>query len=401
MTTTTTPATTPKSDATVVSVSKGIQLIAERELLSTVRSKAFIWSTISSVVLILLVVFGQKFIGEFFSGLAGQSNDHTVATTLDIKGLPGADELPFEFKKVESPESALTQLKDGDVDAVVLLTEETNGLELYAQSGEAATLNAQVPLTVIGLDDVKNEIVGSLTVAPNTALAQQPDNSGFDPMARMWLGMGFGVMFFSALIMSTQRLSQSIVEEKASRIVELLVSTVSANTILAGKIIAGTILAVGQLLLIAVVLLVALFASGAQEFAMMLLPAAGWYILLTVFGYMLYAAMYAGVSATLSRPEDVASATAPIVYLLMVPYMGTFLGASNPTVMTWLSYLPISSPVAMPVRVLFGDAQWWEPIVALAILVVSAALLTMLAGRMYRNSLLRTGRVKIIEAIKS
>jgi ABC-2 type transport system permease protein len=112
--------------------------------------------------------------------------------------------------------------------------------------------------------------------------------------------------------------------------------------------------------------------------------------------------MYAALSATVSRPEDVASVTAPLTYLLMIPYIGPMLGFQNDTLMTWLSYIPVSSPVAMPLRILQGSAAWWEPIATTAVMVVVVVVVIWLAGRIYRNSVLRTGtRVKLADALRS
>lgn len=397
MTATTTPSTT--ASVRTVSTAEGVRLVAERELLTTVRSKAFIWGMITSVAFILIAVLGQKYIGEFFASMAGD-DDITVATTVDTTEF-GGGEFPLATESVDSVAAGIERLKAGEVDALLVPTAEVAGMELFTPEGEAATIAPNVPLTVLGSDEVKQQVVSAATITPNTALVEAPEAEQFDPMVRMFTGLGFGILFFTALTVSTQRLAQSIVEEKASRIVELLVSTVSSSTILAGKIIAGTLLAVVQMLTFSAVLLVALYVAGVQDFALQLLPAAAWFVVFTFFGYMVFAAMYAAVSATLSRPEDVASATAPIIYLMMIPYMGPFLGASNPVVMTWLSYIPLSSPVAMPLRILFGEAQWWEPLVSLVIVIATAVVLILIAGRIYKNSILRTGRVKMIDALKA
>lgn len=69
--------------------------------------------------------------------------------------------------------------------------------------------------------------------------------------------------------------------------------------------------------------------------------------------------------------------------------------------MTILSYVPFSAPVGMPLRLFFGDAAWWEPLISLAILVVTAWLVSLVAARMYENSLLKMGsRVPLREALK-
>ena len=66
-----------------------------------------------------------------------------------------------------------------------------------------------------------------------------------------------------------------------------------------------------------------------------------------------------------------------------------------------LSYIPFSAPVGMPVRLLLGDAAWWEPVVALVLLVVTTAVSIVIGARMYEQSILRTGsRVSLTDALR-
>jgi ABC-2 type transport system permease protein len=73
----------------------------------------------------------------------------------------------------------------------------------------------------------------------------------------------------------------------------------------------------------------------------------------------------------------------------------------NPVVMTVLSYVPFSAPVGMPVRLFVGEAQWWEPLLSLVILLASCVGAILIGAKIYENSLLRMGaRVKLIEALR-
>jgi len=73
----------------------------------------------------------------------------------------------------------------------------------------------------------------------------------------------------------------------------------------------------------------------------------------------------------------------------------------NPTVLAIMSYIPFSAPVGMPMRIFLGTAAWWEPLLSLAILLASTALVILLGSRIYANSLLRMGaRVTFREAIR-
>jgi ABC-2 type transport system permease protein len=102
-----------------------------------------------------------------------------------------------------------------------------------------------------------------------------------------------------------------------------------------------------------------------------------------------------------SRSEDVGGVTTPVTMLVMIPYFLIIFFNDNPTVLAIMSYVPFSAPVGMPVRIFLDQAQWWEPIVSLLILVASAALAVLIGERVYRNSLLRTGaRVPFLQALK-
>ena len=91
----------------------------------------------------------------------------------------------------------------------------------------------------------------------------------------------------------------------------------------------------------------------------------------------------------------------PITMLVMAPYFLVIFLNDNPVAMTILSYIPFSAPVAMPVRLFVGEAQWWEPLVSLVILLVSCVVAILVAAKIYENSLLRMGgRVKLSEALK-
>jgi ABC-2 type transport system permease protein len=91
----------------------------------------------------------------------------------------------------------------------------------------------------------------------------------------------------------------------------------------------------------------------------------------------------------------------PTITVLAIPYILVVVFPQNTVLIRWLSYIPVSAPTAMPLRVLVGDTAWWEPPVAAGILVVTTYLMILLAARIYTNSILRTGaRTKWVAAFK-
>ena len=90
-----------------------------------------------------------------------------------------------------------------------------------------------------------------------------------------------------------------------------------------------------------------------------------------LFGFMLLAALFAAAAAMVSRQEDIGSTTTPLTMLIMAPYFLVIFFNDNPTVLAIMSYVPFSAPVGMPMRLFLGEAQWWEPILSLAILIAT------------------------------
>ncbi len=391
--------TTPRPISTL----EGVRLVAGREIGTAARSKAMWWSLASIVIMIVLVLLGGRFLGDVMTAIAGGNDDDLrVGTTLSEQELP-ADAIAGQLVLLGSVEEGVAQLENDELDALVLSGPEAQGLELHAADGElisAETLASTPFYVVIGKDAVPDSLAQSLTLSPLTG-SLEFDTQQIPQFMMVFVALGYGLVFFLAIMLYAQRLSQSIVEEKASRIVELLVSTVKPGTILAGKIVGGTVLAMAQVIVVVAVALICLAITGQlQE-----VPDVGvsliWFAVLTLLGFMFYASMYAALSSTVSRPEDVASVTSPLTYLLTIPYIGPMIGFQNESLMAWLSYLPFSSPVAMPLRILQGNAAWWEPIAATGVMIMFVIVVIWLAGRIYRNSVLRTGtRVKLAEALR-
>jgi ABC-2 type transport system permease protein len=126
-----------------------------------------------------------------------------------------------------------------------------------------------------------------------------------------------------------------------------------------------------------------------------------WYLL----GFFLYASLYAAVGSTVSRQEELQSVVAPMIFLLLIPFVLTLnLLPSDPRngVATVLSFIPFFSQTVMPARYALGVASLWEVLVAAGLAVVAIVVVVRIAGRIYQNSVLRTGaRVSLREALKT
>ncbi|MDM4762275.1 ABC transporter permease [Galbitalea sp. SE-J8] len=349
----------------------GVRLVAERELSTRLRSKSFL---ISSAIL-LAAVLVSVVVGSIASA-------NPSRTTLAVAG-PITASIPsgaFDVTEVTDAAAAEQLVRSGDVDAAVVPDDSAAGVR------------------VIALDETPADVVAAFSIRPDVQLL---DATAADPAIAYFVALGFGVAFFMAAITFGQTIAQSVVEEKQNRVVEILMATTPARVLLAGKILGNSILAFAQIALIAAVAGVGLVATGQDALLAGIGPSIVWFVILFVFGFVMLAALYSATAALVSRQEDLASAVSPVTMLVMIPYFLIVFFNQNDTVVAIMSYVPFSAPIGMPVRIFLGTAQWWEPLVALAVLIATTVGIVAVGSRVYAGGLLRTGgRVKVREALR-
>lgn len=353
-----------------------VTLIAEREVRMRLRSKAFL----SSTLLLLVIVVAGIVAPVLFGG--GQE-----ATRVAVVGQAAAAAV--------GEHEQLTAIEAADAAAAeALLRDEEAKVAAAVISDPAAELGYRI----IGFESEPREVISLLSLAPEVNV--------LDPLlANYWLAyfaaIAFGVLFFTSALTFGTTIAQSVVEEKQTRIVEILLATVSARTLLAGKVIGNTLLAFGQIAIIAAGAGVAMALTGQGGLLTAFGPAILWFVLFFTVGFVLLAALFAALAALVSRAEDINSAVAPVTYLVMIPYVLVIVFFSNPAVLTAMSYVPFSAPVGMPMRLFLGQVEWWEPVLSLVILIGSTLLVLAIGARVYQGSLLRTGaKVKLTEALR-
>jgi len=370
----------------------GAGLVAGREVSTRLRSKAFLITTGLLMLSVLVTVILSSVLGGTASGptkvaVVGAASS-VVTEPSGLESVP-ADDLA----------AAEQLLRDGQVDAIVAPTESIADAGFTAAApGSAGAASAGLDVTVIGLDQAPGSIASALAIQPPTAII---DPAPADPLLAYFVAFGFGIVFFFAAITFGSTIAASVVEEKQTRIVEILLSTVSARQLLTGKVLGNSILAFGQIIAIAALAIVGLAVTGQRILLGGLGPSVLWFVAFFIVGFVMLAALFAATAATVSRSEDVGGVTTPVTMLIMIPYFLIIFFNDNPTVLTIMSYVPFSAPVGMPVRVFLEQAEWWEPILSLVILAATAALAVLVGERVYRNSLLRTGaRVPFLQALR-
>jgi ABC-2 type transport system permease protein len=381
-----------------------VVLVARREFVTQVRSRSFVIG-----ILITLVFFAGMFLlGGYISG---QTSSHTLGVTPQAAGLRPVLEQTAHGQGAEltvrqvDEAPGREQVRDGELDA--LLTGAPGAFDLVGRDSVDGGLQAIVQAAV-EQQAVSAALAGAgidpTRVASSSALAVttlEPFDSGSGQ--RLAIAFVGTLLLFFSLSGYGNLVATGVVEEKQSRVVELLLATITPWQLLAGKVIG-----LGAVGLLQLVILSSIAGLGAAAAGLLVLPGAAlgmfvmvvlWYLL----GFFLYASLYAAVGSTVSRQEELQSVVAPMIFLLLIPFILTVnLLPSDPRngLAAVLSFVPFFSQTVMPARYALGVASLGEVLVAAALAAATIVVVVRVAGRIYRNSVLRTGaRVSLREAL--
>jgi len=341
-------------------------LVARREVHTKVRDKAYLagFGVMLAILVASLVV----------NAILAARDDGSGGTVAAVgqRAASMATQAGLSVQRVPDHAAGVALLRsDDDSNQVKALVEVAHG---------------RVQLT--GTSDVDDSVQKAFTATPRVHLLDPPPaNEG----ALLALGIGFGVVFFMVSVTFGMSIAQSVVEEKETRIVEILVASIPVRALLAGKVIGNTVLAIGQVVVLAALAFIGthLVASGGV-IASLLGGSIVWLLVFFLLGFVLMASMWAVAGALAGRSEDLSSTTLPMQLVLMIPFFASVYSQKPNTLMTVLSYIPFSSPFAMPRRILVGDTAWWEPLASIALMLLAIALVLSVCARIYSGALLQT-----------
>jgi ABC-2 type transport system permease protein len=185
-----------------------------------------------------------------------------------------------------------------------------------------------------------------------------------------------------------------VVEEKSSRVVEVLLARVSPRNLLIGKVAGIGLLGLAQFVVTAVAALVTLLLVDSVDIPALSGGVLAWVVVWFVLGYAIYAMAYGALGSLASRTEDAQSVAGPVGYVLVAAYWAAFLTISEDPDSAWsrmVSLVPLTAPFAMPGRIALGATAWWEPPLAVALTLAAIAGLVAFGGRVYTNAILQSG----------
>ncbi|HEY3470478.1 MAG TPA: ABC transporter permease [Amycolatopsis sp.] len=388
---------------------RAVWLVMKRELNTRLRTRSFVIGTVVMLALLL------GYVG-FQSALAGSADKSTVGLTGQAIGI--AQQLQTQAARsgqqistvtITDPAEGRKKVEGGDLDALV------SGSAAKLTATYKSTLDKQLRtvLDQVAQQQVLDGVLSSAQLEPAEVMAQvngthvQDDALSPEPAdhtERLVVGLIVAFLLYISIITYGMMVAQGVVEEKSSRVVEILLASVRPWQLLLGKVIGLGLVGLTQLVILAGAGLVAASATGVFSLSGFAGGALLWGLLWYLLGFLLYATIYGALGSLVSRQEDTQSVVGPINIVLIIGFVAGFnllLQDPSGSAAKVISLIPLLSPILMPARIATGAAAGWEIALSLGLTVALVALLTWLGGKIYGNSVLRIGsRIKLSEALR-
>lgn len=228
-----------------------------------------------------------------------------------------------------------------------------------------------------------------------------PEGDKFNPMNFITVYVLMTLFFFSAMLTGNM-IASEVTSEKSSRVMEILITSVSPLTQMFGKVIGVFLVGLLQIGVFGVTIAINLMlphnrdvlAGFDLDFSQMPLDVLFYGLIFYILGYFLYALLYAAVGSIVSRTEDLGQAITPLTMLSLAAfYIGIFsLNSTNSLLMKISSFVPFTSPTTMIARIGLGEIAFWEILLSLALLIASIFFFGWLSAKIYRTGVLMYGK---------
>lgn len=422
-----------------------LSLIIKREYLTKVRNKSFIVMTILSPIIMIAIIALVAYLSQL-------NNDKIrTISILDQSGIikdifKDTDHIKYNIIENKNLVEAKEIVAAGEQYGLLYIGESTNVDELskkikfFSEDAPSFTIMSSLESKLENrLTDLKLEAEGvdvdkikSMTISVN--LDQESfsgeKTSKIDNIFKLIFGGLAGYMLFMFIIIYGNLIMRSVIEEKTSRIIEVIISSVKPIKLMLGKIIGTSLAGVTQfiiwmilggflLTLVSVIFDIDIAGSQMQQQQQLVsqamenpninneiqvafeafnnLPIINLmvaFLLFFISGYLLYSSLYAAIGAAVDNETDTQQFMLPVIMpLILAVYVGFFTVIDDPhgTVSVIFSYIPLTSPVVMLMRIPFG-VPIWEQLLSLAILIGTFMFVVWLAAKIYRVGILMYGK---------
>ncbi len=403
-----------------------IGIVLSAEILRKLRSRLFWLATLGGMLGVAAIVAMPAFFVNIARSsasdvvLAGPAPLRERVTTL----LQAQDEFRVVSSVASLPERVTEKYlaEHGKAGAAIAISLRGGllHLEVYPSDLSAyadTTFRALVPLNIelaTGAPRARIVRASKIDLAIHGIDKKFADTKSAEIAHGVALGLVFTLYF--AIILASQSVMAAVAEEKTSRIAEILVSTIEPGNLLAGKTFAAAIVAIAQLALWIATALVLLphVATSFENSAQVAAAAKGhaedgvleallavdplevlWFLGFFIVGYLQYATIYAAAASLISRTEDLASVTTPVI----MPVVGAFflaqyaLLAPNAPIVVVCGFVPFISPFVMFARIAISSVPVWQTAIAFGIDAITVVACFWAAGRIYRLGMLLYGKL--------
>jgi ABC-2 type transport system permease protein len=372
----------------------GTLLVARREWNERIGARSYRITTVVLVVAVVLAVGIPAL-------LSGSSKPHKIGVVGGAQGVATVREAGAVLnQKVQPiPFASLTiatgELRSGKLSGVYVVGRRV----LIKQTPASGTSSPALADAIAQLGAAGHTAAPTVAALPVHGL-EKPAK----PLPTRLTGMAVAILIYILVLTYGQRITSGVVEEKSSRVVEILLSSIRPAQLLIGKV-----LGIGATALVQVAALVAaFFVVAAATGSNVLHGAAAGVVVIgaiwMVVGYAMYCTMFAAAGSMVSRESDANNITFPVVIPLLVAYILSFnviFSASSPGFYKVFAYIPLTAPIASTVEYSIGGIGVLGVVISLAISAVFIALLARIAAKIYENSILRTGaRISLRQALK-
>lgn len=404
-------------------------LIIKREYLTRVRKKTFIITTLLLPLMYLALIFGTAFIGEKASTRlkiavldssgkftqervdAANAGDHSGTLVL-VKEEPGAFSKQFEQKGFDGyvvipANTTGTKAPDN----IVIKANRTLGTAGSVQ-GKLNQIWSDIKYEELGIDSLKQK---QLSESQLNVEVENMQDKGSNAKVASYTGYIVGILIYMILLIYGNQVMMGVMEEKTSRIAEVMVSSVKPFQLMLGKIIGIALVALTQFLLwiLFIFLIYNITKSGSAASSTIssavggvqnIMQSLNLPTLLVLFafyflgGFFFYSSMYAAIGSAIN--EDVREAQSlsfPITMIIIFAFFMLTVAMQDPTggIAVWGSIIPFTSPIVMMARVPYGvpgTVPYWQLFLSMALLIVGFLLMTWFAAKIYRTGILMYGK---------
>lgn len=395
-----------------------ILLIVQREFNERVRKKSFLITTLLMPLLMLALVAAPALIMEYAhgerkriavvdeSGLVAsslESDDEVLFEPTDLALEQARDELPDRFGVLFIGRDVLAR---PDAVRLYVAGATSAGLERSIESQIARILEAE-KLRAYRIENLPELLASVKTTVHLQTFRNDEAEAGaaFSSTVASVVGFVLGILLYMFLLMYGMMVMHAVIEEKQSRVLEVLVSSVRPFDLLLGKILGIAAVAVVQVSLwgvLAVAVRTFAVPSVVPPEAASVVAALDSAYLLRIFGCMLafvvggclfYSAMFAAVGSSVDSVQDAQQLQTPITLPIILSFLLMMAVMNDPdsSLAFWCSLIPFTSPVVMMARIPY-DVPWWQVALSLAILYASFVGMVWVAAKIYRVGIFMYGK---------